>query len=87
MGPVSLSDTQMDLVYTAARMIAPGEARDGFPRATAAILGDAPQPLGDGQVARAIRDVFDARPQPIYGLQRAAGAGSARQSLRLALQL
>ena len=52
--PLALTDGQMSAVMNAAASLLPRD-RDAFLRALAVVLHDAPQPLGHGQVARAIR--------------------------------
>ena len=55
--PLALTDGQMSAVMNAAAPLLPRD-RDAFLRAPAAVLHDASQPLGDGQVARAIWHVI-----------------------------
>jgi hypothetical protein len=54
MVPLALSDSQFQAVCQACEPLLPID-RSQFLQALAAVLRDAPQPLGDGSVHRAIR--------------------------------
>ncbi len=71
MGPIRLTDSQLDAVFEAARPL-PRASRDAFLLDLAAVLAGIADP-GDGDVARAIRAVqrkhfdppqFDERSEP-----------------------
>ena len=78
MGPIRLTDRQLDAVFEAARPL-PRASRDAFLLDLAAALADIVDP-GDGDVARAIRAVqrrhfdppqFDERSEPHRRMARA----------------
>lgn len=54
--PIPLSSTQLDLIYTATQVLEPG-ARDPFVRTLHVALHGVPEPVGDGQLWRLVREV------------------------------
>ena len=55
--PIGISDTQLAMIMQACEPMLPQD-RDRFLRALADALGGGPQPIGDGQLHRAIRSLL-----------------------------
>ena len=54
--PIGISDSQLEMIMEACTPMLPQD-RDRFLRALADALGGEPQPLGDGQLHRAVRSL------------------------------